>query len=597
VNIRARTALLSTGLNLLLTVLKFSLFTLTGSLAILAEAWHSFTDIGTSAVVLFAVTRGGRTAGDGEGPTSDTEADGAPAGGAARGLLGLLRRATAEQRAAMGIGVLLTMVALGLLRKVVVHERELIEKPLLSGVAFLVFAAGSYFVFRFETAVGKEQRSVGLVSDGLHSRADMIGALLTGIAMILYSAGIDVDRPVAVLISLFVLSFGVETLVNTAVSISKPGAGEVWRLRTLEVVQALVDRERLADALRWIESTTSVSLLPRLRGCRNGLRTLRWPAALVIGLGYLGTSVYTVGLSEEAIVMRFGRPVLRSKAIGPGVHLMLPWPIDRVTRIDTRSVRQLSLGNISDRSAFALIWTQEHGSGAPYLTGDNNFFFPYLVIHYRVRDPLAYLVLHSNADDLLENVASDRISILFASRSFDDIVCAQRAPFERAIHDQVQSTLDDLNSGLEVLGVFFKDVHPPMSIANTFEHVIAARQEKEELISTARGYRNQRIPEVRGEAARAAESSQSYVLERVLHAEGDARRFLSRRVTGSRSRALTKRRLHLEVMSSAMAQAKMAVVDPKAGTPTMFLDGEMAPEPRAELPEFLIHGQAQDERE
>jgi len=597
VNIRARTALLSTGLNVLLTALKFALFTLTGSLAILAEAWHSFTDVGTSAVVLFAVTRGSRTAGDGEGPPSDTEADGAPAGGAAQGLLGLLRRATTEQRAALGIGVLLTAVALGLLRKVVLHERELIEKPLLSGVVFLVFAVGSHFVFRFETAVGKEQRSVGLMSDGLHSRADMIGALLTGAAMILYSAGVDVDRPVAVLISLFVLSFGVETLVNTMVSIKNPGAGEVWRLRTVEVLLILADRERLTDALRWIERTTSVSLLPRLRGCRSGLHLLRWPAVLMIGLGYLGTSVFTVGWSEEAIVTRFGRPVLRTEAVGPGVHLKLPWPIDRVDRVDTRSVRQLSFGNITDRNAFALIWTQEHGSGEPYLTGDDNFFFPYLVIHYRVRDPLPYLVLHSNADDLLEDVASEWISILFASRSFDDIVCAQRAPLERAIHDRVQSTLDELESGLEVLGVFFKDVHPPMSIANTFERVIAARQEKEELISTARGYRNQRLPEVRGEAARAAESSQSFVLERVLHAEGDAGRFLSRRVTGSVSRALTKRRLHLEAMALAMAQAKMVVVDPKVGTPTMLLDGDIAPGPRSELPEFLIHGQAQDERE
>ena len=52
---REKTAGISTGLNLGLTTAKFILYYFTGSMAILAEAWHSFSDIGTSLLVYLAV--------------------------------------------------------------------------------------------------------------------------------------------------------------------------------------------------------------------------------------------------------------------------------------------------------------------------------------------------------------------------------------------------------------------------------------------------------------------------------------------------------------------------------------------------------------
>ena len=55
VNAKEKTAFISTGLNLILTILKFTLYFFTGSMAILAEAWHSFSDIATSLMVYFAV--------------------------------------------------------------------------------------------------------------------------------------------------------------------------------------------------------------------------------------------------------------------------------------------------------------------------------------------------------------------------------------------------------------------------------------------------------------------------------------------------------------------------------------------------------------
>jgi len=43
---------------------------------------------------------------------------------------------------------------------------------------------------------------MGLMADGMHSKADMIASLLTGLSLLLYTVGVNIDRLVALLIGL-----------------------------------------------------------------------------------------------------------------------------------------------------------------------------------------------------------------------------------------------------------------------------------------------------------------------------------------------------------------------------------------------------------
>ena len=56
-NKRIRTSLIAISITLGLTFLKFLFYYLSGSIAVLSEAWHSFSDITTSLLVLFALWR------------------------------------------------------------------------------------------------------------------------------------------------------------------------------------------------------------------------------------------------------------------------------------------------------------------------------------------------------------------------------------------------------------------------------------------------------------------------------------------------------------------------------------------------------------
>ncbi|MBN1423955.1 protease modulator HflK family protein [Candidatus Fermentibacteria bacterium] len=585
-DIKTKAGILSTGLNLLLSLLKFLVYAMTGSLAILAEAWHSVSDVGTSLLVLLSVTRPSSTGGSGQEPASappavDSETAEASLERTPSALKAFLRRTSLEHFVAFGIGILLVIVAFGVMQKIAVLPKAGISRPMLSGIIFFLFAVGSYFVYRFETSVGAREGSVGLISDGMHSKADMIGAVMTGAALILYSLGIDVDRPVAVLISLFVLSFGVETLVATATARVRGDTHAIAHMRLAQIVFSSLRREKLVQAARWLESVSGWRIVDRLHSGHRRATALRFHLIGLAILIYLSTAVYSVGPSEAAILTRLGRPLNEGRPVYSGLHLKLPWPIDRPVKIDPYLVRQVNLGNVTDPGAFALLWTRAHGTEQPFLSGDNSFFFPYVVLHYRIADVFHYLMAHAEPEKLLDSIAHSVVSRVLAGSEFDDIVGKERGALESRIKELVQAETDSLLGGMEILGVHFRDIHPPIFIADAFEQVIAARQEKEQRINEAHGYQNQLIPQRRGEAIRTIEQANAYVTQRVTRAEGDAERFLARRVREPLERGVTLSRLYMDALIEVFGSSAVTLVDPKTRTPTLFLDMPALPAPQA----------------
>ena len=54
---KKKAAIISIALNVLLTFFKFVIYAFSGSIVILAEAWHSFSDIVTSFAIYFAISK------------------------------------------------------------------------------------------------------------------------------------------------------------------------------------------------------------------------------------------------------------------------------------------------------------------------------------------------------------------------------------------------------------------------------------------------------------------------------------------------------------------------------------------------------------
>ncbi len=552
-NIKQKTALISTALNLLLTILKFIVFSFTGSLAILAEAWHSLTDIFTSLLVLISVTHSPK------GPLPGKEREGE-------------ERATwesisLERRISFFIGLFILVAALLIVRKVQASPPPIISNPVLPGIFFLLFALGSYIVYRFETKVGREENSAGLIADGLHSKADMVGSLIAGFAMIILQLGVNVDKPAALLISVLIFSFSLETFINFFSALK---GKEEWQDRaTVSLAAACFEKRTWNKLFSRLEKRLNLHRLPpvALKRTKNYLRLFPVLAILVL---LASSCFFVVGPTQQAIRERMGKPLNLGCPLGPGLHLKLPWLLEKVIKVDSRSVRSMNIGNVSSPRAVALLWTVQHGQEESFLSGDNNFFYPYLVLHYRIKDIFDYTYRHKKPTELLNNAATRIISNIFAGKEFFEIVTTYRKVMGEDIKRELQKEMDALRTGLEVVSINTKDIHPPVSIADSFEQVIAALQDRERMINQAIGYRNSSLPEARGVAVNSLSQAQSYVVQKTNTASGEAASFLNKYNAFRKNRDTASQKLYFQTMAETLANKQLILIDPASGVPEIW---------------------------
>src|SRR5207245_10288519 len=76
--------------------------------------------------------------------------------------------------------------------------------------------------------------------------------------------------------------------------------------------------------------------------------------------------LYMLGPDEAGVSERFGKKVLPYGE--PGIHYKLPWPVERLTRIQARRVRVVEIGFRSssaspDTEPAAYEWNVQHRSG------------------------------------------------------------------------------------------------------------------------------------------------------------------------------------------------------------------------------------------
>lgn len=559
-NRKQKTAAVSTLLNLILTLFKFLLYSLTGSLAILAEAWHSLADIFTSLMVLFSVNPK-YTQPEPEENTEHT-------------LLAAWKKISLEKRSSLIIGIFILAAGISVVSKVVGSPPSQFSSPFLYGILFILFSLGSYTVYKFETKIGREERSSALIADGLHSQADMLSALLVGFSLIIRQLGVDLDKVVALVIVAFIFSFALKTFLNFYYAVrGKTGWEEDTSLHFIIAAFNREHRWRLFQRLGRILNWEKLSRESRARIIKSILLLLCGGAALLLS----SNCIVLISPSELGIRVRLGKLVNPNRPLGPGLHYKLPGPLTRIIKVDARTIRSMNVGNITTPRTIALLWTVQHGTEESFLSGDNNFFYPYLVLHYRIKDIFDFTYRYRAPEELLNNTAHSLITRIFSEKGFYEIVTNYRARMGAEIKRILQRKMDELGTGLEIISVNAKDMHPPVSIAASFEEVIAAIQEKEKKINEAIGYTNKKIPEARGLSAESRDQAEAYVLQKINYAYGDARRFLDRlKGVGSRQ-ALIRPLLYRQAMREALNRPPLILIDPAAGVPSLWMKSGTMP--------------------
>jgi len=542
-----RTAVVSVAINIGLVFLKVGLAALSGSLALLADAWHSGSDIVASALVWVGAHISRR-----EEPRN---------------------LAVIENTVAVIIGGLILWAAFGIFQKVSAAVGTPVTNLPVAIGGSIIAALVSYYAAQYKLHVGRETRSLSLIADGHHSRIDTwtTGAVIVGLMG--SAIGIELDRIAAVVVALFIVESGVMIILAAARGLREGKAAST------AAAPFLASWPPARVAIAWLDRTGLRSFGSRAASLLSDPRA-RKPVVticvVILIVVWVLSGVYFVGPGRVGIVRRWGRAI--GEPAIPGVHLKTPWPVDMVTVVDVGKVRRIEIGfetraeprEVTEIAAefYATLWESRHAAGtyekkpeeALRLTGDENIVDLNSVVLYRVSKPGGYLFKVSEPERLVKLASEAVIGEVVGAMPLEEVLTASRDSLESVLSTGVQTMLDVAGAGVEIVGVRLQDIHPPLEVVPSFRDVASAREDMNRIVNEAYTYQNQTVPQARGDAEKSLLEAEAYEADRVDRARGDAARFLALAAEYKKARSVTETRLYIETMESLLTGIEKFVV-------------------------------------
>jgi len=283
----------------------------------------------------------------------------------------------------------------------------------------------------------------------------------------------------------------------------------------------------------------------------NRRKQLAMAAAAV----WLLSGTYIVAADQQAVVTRFGRVI--EPRVFPGIHISLPWPIDRVTKLKVRQLQRLVVGG--DLPDSVLGRTQP--LAAQFLTGDQNIINLRAVVQYSVDTPADYLF---HTQDVAKSVAAaveTELARRIGRRTVDAVLTTDKIAIQEETRAAAQNLIDAYGAGVRVASINIESMTPPADAAEAFRDVASARADAARIYNEALGYANDEIPKARGEAQQMTESAAAYKETKIDEANGDAARFNLVADEYARASAVNGRRLYLETLEQVLPRIKKLIVD------------------------------------
>lgn len=266
-------------------------------------------------------------------------------------------------------------------------------------------------------------------------------------------------------------------------------------------------------------------------------------AAIIAACAWLFSSVHQVAADSRAIVFRFGKPVRVESA---GLLFAWPYPIERVEqvpgveRILQRDVDALSR---SQQQEQINSWERDGdaGAGAGYLlTGDAGVVQLNVRVFWRVSDPVRFALQRPHIDPLIDRLAEHAAAVVCVGRDLDSILVTRpetlqsdrhaaqeriqlRSDFKQAMAHSLARLADGGNDpGIRIERVDITSSLPQNAVA-AFNAVLAAGQQAEQAVASARTAATLRAQQAQQQADRLLQQAQASRQETLAQASVDTR--------------------------------------------------------------------------
>jgi regulator of protease activity HflC (stomatin/prohibitin superfamily) len=342
-----------------------------------------------------------------------------------------------------------------------------------------------------------------------------------------------------------------ETLINLVLEIYRPRVeGKVGRLLyDSRLVGLLAEPEGLfttaAHALDYqfgfkVSETWFYRFLEK---------ALIWLVLLQCGILVASTCFVFISPGEQGLLERFGSPVASGTVLEPGLHVKLPWPVDRVYRFSTLKIQSFNIGFVPEDEAAekAVLWTGKHYKDeSNWLVASRNraevntnnaanqggvpadLINLSVPVQFQIKDLKAWEYNHTDAPKLLQQIATREVVKFLASIDLLDLLATGRSEASEQLKRGIQEQADNLPGGalgVNVVLVGIEDLHPPVKVAPKFEEVVGAVQQNEAKVYEAKGYAIKTVTLAKAEAERMVREAQADSYLRVSTAEAQSAQF------------------------------------------------------------------------
>ena len=280
------------------------------------------------------------------------------------------------------------------------------------------------------------------------------------------------------------------------------------------------------------------------------------PVIIGIFVLWLMSGIYIVGPDEVGVVRTFGA---FSRVTQSGLNWKFPAPIETVKTPKVTEVKRIEIGFRTLRNGQYRTVEKE----SLMLTGDENIVDAEMIVQYKIKEPVDYLFKIVAPELTVREAAEASLRTVVGRNKIDETLTTSKFTIQEETKIQLQSILDNYQSGIHVVAVQLQDVSPPKEVIGAFKDVASAKEDKNRMINQAEGYRNDVIPKARGEGEAMIRDAEGFKESRIKRAEGDAAKFSTILKEYRKAKSITEKRLYLETMEKVLPDIEKIVVPDK----------------------------------
>ena len=276
--------------------------------------------------------------------------------------------------------------------------------------------------------------------------------------------------------------------------------------------------------------------------------------ALVFVIILGSTCWYTVNDKQNAVVTTFGK--VTSIQTEPGMHLKLPFGIQKAHPVDVNVFQKISIGYTTSDTGENISVANE----SKMITGDFNIVNIDFYIEYKITNPEKYLYASQNPEDIIKNLIQSQVRTVVSSYAVDDVLTVKKAEIQTVAKEMITTELEKYDVGLSLVDVKIQDAEAPTEeVIAAFKSVETAKQGKETALNEAKAYENANIPSAQAEADKLLQNAEYLKQSRINEAKEQIAMFNAIYSMYEMNPSITKQRMYYEALEKILPNIELYI--------------------------------------